>query len=702
MFEPREKRWRVIAGGVLLGLGFFVILARVFQLQVIQAADLGQKAGRQHHKMLTIEGGRGTIYDRSGKILSMNLDVPSVFGAPRVITDTRRTASHLARVLLVDAGQVEAKLKNGRDFVWLERRLAPDKAERLRALSLPGIGLIPEARHFYPNGTLLAHVLGFASIDNEGLEGLERRYDAQLRGERGHFIVERDALGGAVFPKGLNYAAPSAGKDLILTIDEVIQYIAEQELDQAVTKTRANGGVAIVSEPKTGAILALAVRPTFDPNHPGSDANLSRNRAIADIYEPGSTFKIVTAAAALEEELFSPDDLVYGEDGKYVVEKTVVHDHHKHGWMTFAEVLHKSSNIGIIKVGQRLGPERLAKYVTAFGFGQKTEVDLHGEVRGLTKQPHAWGSRSLASISMGQEVGITALQLAMAVSAIANGGWVMRPYIVSEIKASSGLTLARFEPAARRRAISPTTSRVMIDILRGVVLPGGTGTLAALSGYDVAGKTGTAQKLDPNTGRYSKTRTVASFVGFLPADDPQLTILVVIDEPKTEQWGGTVAAPVFQRIAAQTVQYLGILPRDVSGQVLAAQAPEASKRSKSLGKRYGFWEDEPNHAAEGHVLAELDRGALREAAQKPGHGTDGLSWRAGDRVGEMASLGRAGEMVRPGEEGRSHGTMARLGVPGRAGEMPTQGGRVKWRKGVIPGSVQSSVAASSRAGSVQD
>ena len=192
MFEPREKRWRVMAAGVLLGLGFFVILARLFQLQVIQAADLGQKAGRQHHKVLTIEGGRGTIYDRSGKILSMNLDVPSVFGAPRVITDTRGTASHLARVLLADAGQVEAKLKNGRDFVWLERRLAPDKAARLRALSLPGIGLIPEARHFYPNGTLLAHVLGFASIDNEGLEGLERRYDAQLRGERGHFIVERD------------------------------------------------------------------------------------------------------------------------------------------------------------------------------------------------------------------------------------------------------------------------------------------------------------------------------------------------------------------------------------------------------------------------------------------------------------------------------------------------------------------------------
>ena len=586
MIERQEKRARVVVAGALLGLGFLVIVARLFQLQVIQAADLGQKAGRQHHKVLTVEGGRGTIYDRNGKILSMNLDVPSVFGEPRVIADMRGTASRLAGVLLTDGRQMEAKLKNGRDFVWLERRLAPEAAQRVRALALPGIGLIPEGRHFYPNGTLLAHVLGFASVDNQGLEGLERRYDARLRGERGHFVVERDALGGAVFPKGLNYAAPSAGQDLVLTIDEVIQYIAEHELEQVVAKTRADAGTVIVSEPKTGAILALAVWPTFDPNRPGSDPNLWRNRAITDTYEPGSTLKIVTAAAALEEDLCSPDDLVYGEDGKYVVENTVVHDHHKHGWMTFAEVLQKSSNIGIIKVGQRLGADRLAKYLAGFGFGQKTEVDLQGEVRGLLKDEQAWARRSLASISMGQEVGITALQLTMAASAIANGGWVMRPYLVSEIRAPSGQTLARFGPAARRRVISSATSRMMIDILRGVVLPGGTGTIAALPGYDVAGKTGTAQKLDPATKRYSSTRTVASFVGFLPADDPQLTILVVVDEPKTDQWGGTVAAPVFQRIAAQAVQHLGILPKDLKRQVLAARASAASPETKAASWEY--------------------------------------------------------------------------------------------------------------------
>jgi membrane peptidoglycan carboxypeptidase len=392
--------------------------------------------------------------------------------------------------------------------------------------------------------------------------------------------------------------------------------------------------------------------------------------------------------------------------------------------MTFAEVLQKSSNIGIIKVGQRIGADRLAKYVGAFGFGQKTDVDLHGEVRGLTKEPHAWGPRSLASISMGQEVGITALQLAMAVSAIANGGWVMRPYLVSEIKASSGQTLARFEPAARRRAISPTTSRMMIDILRGVVLSGGTGTLAALSGYDVAGKTGTAQKLDPNTGRYSRTRTVASFVGFLPADDPQLTILVVVDEPKTDQWGGTVAAPVFQRIAAQAVQYLGILPRDVSGEVLAVQGPAVSERAESFGKRYGLPKDEPIEAAE-KLLTGLDKRTLREAGpvqrstpaspsgkgrvlldQKPVGVPVALQMQQVNgttRASEMASSVQSsvaassfgkGRVLREEKPVRGTDDPSWRARPGRAGKMPTPGGRVKPREGVIPSSVQSSGAVS--------
>lgn len=556
---------------ILLGLGFLVVVARLFHLQVIRAPELAQQAGRQHQKMLTVEAGRGAIYDRNGKILAINMEVPSVFGVPKFIQNPRATAARLGPILKTDAKHLEARLRSGRDFVWLERRLPPEQVEGLQGLSLAGVGVVPEGRRFYPKGAMLSHVLGFANIDNLGLEGLELRYDPLLRGERGHLVVERDALGGAVFPRGLNYVAPSPGKDLVLTIDEVIQYIAEQELDEAVTRTRAASGIVIVVEPKTGALLALAVRPTFNPNEPREDANTWRNRAITDSYEPGSTFKLITAAAALEEKQFSPDEFIYAEEGRFVVDRTVVHDTHKHGWLTFSEVISKSSNIGIIKVAKSLGPETLAWYLNAFGFGQKTEVDLHGEVRGLTKEPHDWGRRTLASIAMGQEIGVTAMQLVMATSAIANGGWLMRPYVVSEIRASTGDLVARFEPVARRRPISTETARTMTDIMRGVVMRGGTGTLAAVPGFNVAGKTGTAQKVDPLTGGYSATRVVSSFIGFLPAEDPRLTILVVVDEPKTEQWGGTVAAPVFQRIAAQAVRHLGIPPTAEEGKVLAAR-----------------------------------------------------------------------------------------------------------------------------------
>jgi cell division protein FtsI (penicillin-binding protein 3) len=571
MAEEEAKRRRVIVAAVFLGLGFLVIMGRLFYLQILRADEFTQLAGRQHQKMLTVEAGRGAIYDRSGKILAINMEVPSVFGAPKYVTDPRSVAVRLGRVLKTDVRQLETKLKSERDFVWLARHLEPERAEDLQGLSLNGIGVIPEGRRFYPKGPMLSHVLGFADIDNQGLEGLERRYDAQLRGERGRLVVERDAFGGSVFPKGLNYVAPSPGKDLVLTIDEVVQYIAEQELDEVVTRTRAASGVVIVVEPKTGAILAMAVRPTFDPNAPKGDGNLWRNRAVSDAYEPGSTFKLVAAAAALEEKLVSPDEFIYGEDGQFLVENTVVHDHHKNGWMTFAQVLQRSSNIGMIKVAQRVGPEKLARFISAFGFGQRTDVDLSGEQRGLTKEPQAWGRRTLASIAMGQEIGVTPLQLVMAVSAIANDGWLMRPYVVSEIRASTGEPVAQFGPVVRRRSISSETAKIMTDILRGVVLTGGTGTLAAVPGYDVAGKTGTAQKVDPLTGGYSATRTVSSFVGFLPADDPKLAILVMVDEPQTVHWGGAVAAPVFQRIAAQAVRHLGILPKTEGKQILAAR-----------------------------------------------------------------------------------------------------------------------------------
>lgn len=569
--EEDRIRGRIIVVSVLIAIGFAVITGRLFDLQVLRAEEFAKLADRQHQKTLTVEAGRGAIYDRNGHILAINMDVPSVFGAPKYVADPRATAARLSLALKTDARQLEAKLTSGRDFVWLARRLEPERVEGVQGLSLAGIGVIPEGRRFYPKGAMLSHVIGFANIDNQGLEGLERRYDTQLRGERRRLVVEQDAFGGAVFPKELNYIAPSPGQDLVLTIDEVIQYIAEQELDEVVMRTRAASGVVIVVEPKTGAILALAVRPTFDLNAPKVDANLWRNRAIHDAYEPGSTFKVVAAAAALEDNLVSPDELIYGEDGAFAVEKTVVHDSHKNGWMTFAQVLHRSSNIGMVKVAQRLGPDKLAGAVSAFGFGQKTDVDLSGEQRGLTTEPQAWSRRTLASLAMGQEIGVTPMQLVMAMSAIANGGALMRPFVVAEVRAPDGETVARAEPILRRRAVSSGTANVLADILRGVVQPGGTGTLAAVPGYDVAGKTGTAQKADLLTGGYSATKIVSSFVGFLPVGDPKLCILVMVDEPQTDQWGGTVAAPVFQRIAAQAVRHLGILPQSEESPVLAAR-----------------------------------------------------------------------------------------------------------------------------------
>ena len=345
---------------------------------------------------------------------------------------------------------------------------------------------------------------------------------------------------------------------MILTIDEVIQYIAEKELEEAVTATRAKGGIVIVMEPRTGAILAMAVNPRFDPNAvQGISADRWRNRALTDTYEPGSTMKIFVAAAALEEKVMEPSTLVFGENGHMVVAKTVIHDHERMGWMTFAQVVQRSSNIGSVKTATALGEERLYRWLRAFGFGERTEIDLPGEVAGLVKEPRDWGRRSLASIAIGQEIGVTPLQLVTAVAAIANGGWLMKPHTVSEIRDEKGRVVVHVSPQVRRQPISPESVRTLSKILEGVVTHG-TGSKAAVPGYRVAGKTGTAQKIDPRTGAYSSNLSVGSFVGYVPAEDPRLAVVVVIDEPQTEAWGGVVAAPVFRRVAEQALQYLGV------------------------------------------------------------------------------------------------------------------------------------------------
>ena len=545
----------------LLLAGFGVILFRLVSLQVLQAAELTARADRQHQKSVTLEGARGTVTDRHGKVLAMNVEVPSIFGVPTSLDSPANAARSRSPVLHIRREEIEKKLRQDKHFVWLARKVEPDQGRRLEQLSIDGIGMVMEGRRFYPKGPLLAHVLGFVGMDGVGLEGLERRYESQLHGEKRLTILQRDALGRTVFPKGLREQVPATGQALTLTIDEVIQYIAEKEIDEAVDHARAKSGTIIVMEPRTGAILAMAVSPRFDPNTVASlTADRWRNRALTDTYEPGSTMKVVVAAAALEERVMMPGSMLFGENGRMTIANTTIHDHEKLGWMTFAQMIQKSSNIGAAKTGMLVGDQRLYRYLQAFGFGQRTDIDLPGEVSGLLKSPREWGRRSLASISMGQEVGVTPLQMITAVSAIANDGVLMKPYVVAEVRDQKGQRVKEILPQVKRRVVSPATARTLTTIMEGVVTSG-TGTKAAIPGFRVAGKTGTAQKVDPRTGTYSSALSIGSFVGFVPADAPRLAIIVVIDEPQGEAWGGVVAAPVFQRVGEQVLTYLGV-PRD--------------------------------------------------------------------------------------------------------------------------------------------
>lgn len=488
----------------------------------------------------------------------MNMEVPSVFGIPTALDSPAKTARSLSPVLRVRTDELEKKLRQDRSFVWLARKLDPEQGHRLERMPMEGIGLVMEGRRFYPKGPLLAHVLGFAGMDGEGLEGIERRYESQLHGEKRVAVLQRDAMGRTVFPKGQAEQVPAAGHSLVITIDEVIQYIAEKELEEAVGRAHAKAGTVIVLDPQTGAVLALAISPRFDPNGVASlTADRWRNRALTDTYEPGSTMKAIVAAAALEEKVMKPGTMLYGENGRMTIANTVIHDHEKLGWVTFAQVIQKSSNIGAAKTGMALGDQRLYRYLQAFGFGQKTEIDLPGEVGGLVKHPREWGRRSLASISMGQEIGVTPIQMVSAVAALANGGVLMKPYVVSEVRDAQGKALRQILPQVKRRVVSPETARTVTSILEGVVTDG-TGAKAAIPGFRVAGKTGTAQKIDPRTGAYSSTLFVGSFVGFVPADNPRLAMIVVIDEPQGEAWGGTIAAPVFRRVGEQVLNYLGV------------------------------------------------------------------------------------------------------------------------------------------------
>lgn len=554
--DSRGRRRALVVLTVLAG-AYLVLAARVVYLQVIQGPELAHRAERQHERSIAVEAERGTIYDRKGHILATDLTVPSLYAVPSMIDNPVSIARELAVVLGMDARLLAKRLSEDREFIWLSRRVNPDVARAVEDLGADGIRLMPEPRRIYPKKMLLGHALGFAGADHTGLEGIERAYDGVLRGEKGRLTYERDGMGHRLFPKDFRYVAPSRGHDLVLTIDEVVQYISERELDAALADTGADSGTVLVMDPSNGHLLAMAVRPAFNPNEVDSRRpGLWRNRSVTDLFEPGSTFKVVAAAAALEAGLIRPSDLIDCERGRWPLAGGVLHDHEPLGVIPFSEVMAKSSNIGMAKVAARLGPERLAQAIAAFGFGRKTGIDVGGEVSGSVAPTARWSRRSLATIAIGQEVSATPIQLVTAYAAIANGGRLVRPRLVAEVRGTGGIDMPTVPDVAESRVMSPRTARTMTALLEGVVSGDGSGHLAAIDGVRVAGKTGTAQQIDPETRRYAADRVVASFIGFAPAERPAIVVLVVIDNPTGPGWGGTVAAPVFRRIAEAALRHL--------------------------------------------------------------------------------------------------------------------------------------------------
>lgn len=541
----------------LFACGFLAVTARSFYLQVVQHDQLIKLAERQHNRTIPITPARGGIFDRTGAALAVSLEMDSLYAEPKRITDPAGTAAALAPLIQIPQHELQRKLDSEKSFTWLARQLPPETTTKIKQLKLAGIGFVKENKRFYPNFEMASHVLGFTGMDPGGLEGLERRYDTTILGKTGYLLTERDALGRDVAIRSAVVQDAAPGKNLYLTLDKNIQYFTEKELAKAVEGSRAKSGMALVMDPWTGKVLAMANYPTFNPNSFRQYPSLNlRNRCVSDSFEPGSTFKVFLLSAALEEKLVRPQDGINCENGRYSFGGRIIRDDHPHGRVSVAEVLKYSSNIGSAKIGLRLGEDRLHRYLKAFGFGDKSGIDLPGEASGGLRPVSRWYGTDIATISFGQGVSATAMQLVAATSAVANGGLLMKPYLVERVTDSAGLELQRFEPQTVRRVISTQTAATMAQMMEGVTQKGGTATNAAIEGFRVAGKTGTAQKVDPVSRGYSATKRTASFVGFVPAEKPLLTILVVIDEPATSPYGGVVAAPAFREIAFNTLCYL--------------------------------------------------------------------------------------------------------------------------------------------------
>jgi cell division protein FtsI (penicillin-binding protein 3) len=555
-------RQRVGIVAVMTAAWVGCIEARLVYLQIFKRADLVARAERQQMRTKEVPPKRGDILDRHGRVLATSVDADSIYAVPTEIANADDAVKKLCAALedctTRERQALVEKLGQQKAFAYVRRQIAPDQAKRVAALNLDGIGFIKESKRFYPNKELAAHLLGYVGIDNSGLDGLEATYDSRIRGKSGTMLVQTDARR-KVFSRFER--PPTYGSTVELTIDQYLQHIAERELRVGVQYNRALGGTAIIMNPRTGEILAMANEPTFNPNtYRDAEELARRNRAVQDLYEPGSTFKVVTASAAIEERVMTPETMIDTNPGRLVIDRSrVITDDagRNSGVLSFARVIIKSSNIGAVKIGFKVGTDRLSRFVSLYGFGRQVSPDFPAENAGIVWSPEKWTDSALASVSMGYQVAVTPLQMVAAVSSVANGGEYVEPRVVRAIYRNG----VRYQTPTKvvRRTISADTAATLTGIMEGVVTDG-TAKLANIDGYTIAGKTGTAQKLI--SGRYSHSDHYASFVGFMPSRDPQMAIVVVIDSPKgpNGDHGGRVAAPIFRSIAEPALRYLGVAP----------------------------------------------------------------------------------------------------------------------------------------------
>lgn len=551
-------RKRAVIINTAIGFGFFIVLLRLADIMLVNHGRFYERAKMQQIKGENIQVRRGVIFDRHGREMAVNLELESLYCDPLEVAFPEKSAEAISTITGKPSKAILSRLTSEGRFVLLDRKLDHDAARKIKDMKIGGLSFMPDAKRFYPKGYFASHILGFVDIDNKGIEGVELKYEKNLSSNGGKVFFARDA-GGRKLSQGIDME--SKGSNLVLTIDEGLQYMVEAELDNAMEKWHARAAAAIMMDPFTGEILALANRPTYDPNLPGNVRDFERRgRAITDVYEPGSTFKIIMGTAAIEEGAVKLDSRFDCSRGTIEVGGRVIHDVHRHGVLTFKEVIQKSSNVGSVMIGMRLGKQRMYKYARAFGFGEKTGIDLPGEAGGWIRPPDKWSGVSIGSISIGQEVAVTPLQVLRAYSAIANGGSLVTPHVVSRVLTPDSRVQWEFKPDSRK-AISRETADTLKEILKTVTEEGGTATAASVSGNHVAGKTGTAQMIDPITKKYSKEKYVSSFVGFVPADNPRIAMIVVIYEPKGQTYGGLVAAPAFKKIAESALSYMEV-PRD--------------------------------------------------------------------------------------------------------------------------------------------